>query len=372
MSLARTLMGGVTESAIDTSEYVFENVSDDSMWVDSACESLVADIYNIDKAYHIADIMGEVKVLKEGADGAVILEGMIKNAVEKIQAALKKFWAKLKAWFEQVKKFFKSFLLTGKKFVSEFGAELKKKEVKGFTYSGYKYNLAAGDAKVDSAFATIMAEVDKCAGGIVGAEGAARNYGDINADAVKGNDGVDEADDWSEKLIAACGVNGAKTTSELSEELAKIYRGGEDAPEDIEDFGAASVAEMLDCIGGGMTKTVSAIEKREKAFETDVAKVIKALDKIKNGATDSNDAAYKIAKKNATRASGLLAIAKIPTTVASTAWKEAAGKYRAVLGAFYRWKPAKEGAELDDGDIDVDGEGTVEESSIFEAAMRLI
>ena len=372
MSLARTLMGGVTESAIDTSEYVFENVSDDSMWVDSACESLVADIYNIDKAYHIADIMGEVKVLKEGADGAVILEGMIKNAVEKIQAALRKFWAKLKAWFEQVKKFFKSFLLTGKKFVAEFGAELKEKDVKGFTYNGYRYNLKAGDDAMLTAFTRVMDEVDKCAGGIKANGNGTHDYGAIDANQVKNNDSIEDTDDWSEKLIGELGVKNAKTTSELSEELAKIYRGGEDAPEDIEDFSAASVSEMLDCIGGKMSQTVSTIEKLEKEFEADVNKIIKALEGIKKAANDSNDAAYKIAKKNATRASGLLAIAKIPTTVASTAWKEAAGKYRAVLGAFYRWKPAKEGAELDDEDFDEGDEGTVEESSIFEAAMRLI
>ena len=104
MSLARTLMNNssVSEDTIDITGFaVSENVDiDDDMYLDSACESLVADIYKIDKAYHVDDIMGEIKVIKEGLDNSqaeAILEGMVGAAMKKLADSFKKLWAKIKA-----------------------------------------------------------------------------------------------------------------------------------------------------------------------------------------------------------------------------------------------------------------------------------
>ena len=375
MSLARTLMSGVTEAAvIDTTGYEFENASMESAWLDSACESLVTDIFTVDKAYHVADIMGEVQVLKEGADGHVILEGMISTGINKLKEAFKKFWAKIKAWFAQVKKYFQSLFLQGKNFVKEFGTILEKKETKGFTYHGYKYTLSAGDSKVEAIMGKVNAEVTKCAAGIE-KSGDVRDLEKLN-DELKKVTGIDDmkTEDYSDKFVKGLGISGASNTSELSEDLAKVYRDGADAADEIEDFKAASVGTMLDLVGS-IDKKVKDFDKAEKAFEKDVNALIKALDKIEK---KDNDVAFKAAQKFSNIASKLLNIGKIPHSVKVAAYKEAANSYRSVLGSFYRWKPAKEAEEVEVPEVDdeVPAEGAEEGKkcceSLFEQAMNLI
>ena len=142
MSLVSTLMSGVTESALNLGEFDYSSeASMESYWLDAACESLVSDIYSIDRAYLTADVIGEVKTVTEGADPQVLLEGMIATGIEKIKNAFRKFLAKIKEWAAKVKRFFKIIFLKGKDFVKEFGKEIRTKSVKGFKYKGYIYDI---------------------------------------------------------------------------------------------------------------------------------------------------------------------------------------------------------------------------------------
>ena len=402
MSLARTLMNNssVSEDTIDITGFaVSENVDiDDDMYLDSACESLVADIYKIDKAYHVADIMGEVKVIKEGLDNSqaeAILEGMVGAAMKKLADSFKKLWAKIKAWFESVIKFFKSFLLTGKKFVTEFGKELKNKKTAGFKYTGFKYTLDAGDKTVETAFNSINDRIADCASNI-------QDYSNINRDTVKAMS-KDQIEKLNDKLddgeidFKNFGIKG-DTLAEVVEELDKKYRNGETQRDSIEDFGAASVSDMLDMIGGKASKAITAAEKKEKDLEKQVNQLIKALNKVeKDDKADEKtggDLVYKTAQSQSRVASKLINVSKTVTSAQVKAWKEACATYQSVLGSFYRWKPAKEGCDFEDDDMDdvdeacggkkkssIEGcgskkgcstEGCNEATSIFEAAMQLL
>lgn len=363
MSLARTLLSATTES-IDTSGFNYDNVTTESYFVDAACEALVSDIFNVDKAYHVADIMGEVKVIKEGADAQVILEGMISSGIEKLKEVFKKFWAKLQAWFASVKKYFKSLFLKGKDFVKEFRKEITDKKVDGFKYHAFKYTLNAGDSAGDKIMNKVNAEVDRCAAGIKKGT-SARDLKDIN-DALKAlglkADEMKNSTDYQEAIIKEIGMGGATTTSELTDELKKAYRDGEETAEDFEEFESNSKDEMLELVESA-DKSIKQFEKDEKAFEKDVNAIIKALDAIKK--TD-NEAAYKLAQKYSSYASAMLTLGKIPSTEKVNAYREAANSFRSILGSFVRFKPAKEGAEVDDEDDDPVNE------SLLEAAMRLI
>lgn len=387
MSLARTLMNNsaLGEDTIDITGFVVsENVDiDDDMYLDSACESLVADIYAVDKAYHVADIIGEVKVIKEGLDNSqidVMLEGMIKSAMKKLADSFTKLWAKIKAWFESVIKFFKSFLLTGKKFVTEFGEDLKDKKTSGFSYNGFKYTLDAGDKAVETAFNSINDRIADCASNI-------EDYSQISREKVKAMS-KDELEKLNDKLddgeIDVPGIKG-DTLADVVEELDKKYRNGETQRDTIEDFSAASVEEMLDMIGGNATKAISAAEKKERDLEGKIKKLIKALNKVeKNDDEDKKpegDLAYKTAQSQSRVASKLINISKTITSAQVKAWKEACATYQSVLGSFYRWKPAKEDTEVnintdDDEDIDTAGKGEnteeCKESTLFEAAWNML
>lgn len=386
MSLARTLLNGVSESAIDITGFECGEVSMESSTLDSACEALINDIYTVDKAYHTADIIGEVQVLKEGADGEALLEGMISSGIEKLKNAFKKFWAKIQAWFAAVKKYFKSLYLKGKDFVKEFRKEIIDKKATGFKYHAFKYTLESkGDPLAEKVFNTINDEIDRCAANIKkGADGSrdtskieAQLTGSTNA-RVKAGQSEDAmhlkvGSDFQEEFIKTLGVSGATTTSELSEEIAKAYRNGEEDAEDFEEFESNSKNEMLDLVENS-DKKIKDFEKDEAKFEKDVKAIIKALDAIKKDNT--NEEVYKVAQRRSSQASALLSLGKIPCDVKVAAYKEAASSYRSILGAFVRFKPAKEGAEMDDEEMDTEGCGGGKKKcateSLLDVAMNLL
>lgn len=375
MSLARTLLNATTESveAIDTTGFEYGDVATESFYVDAACEALVTDIFTIDKAYHVADIMGEVQVIKEGADGQAILEGMISNGIEKLKNVFRKFWAKLQAWFASVKKYFKSLFLKGKDFVKEFSKEITDKKATGFKYHAFKYTLSKGDSAGDKIMNEVNRRLDICAAGIKksndarDAEDIKKAVADIVGSSNVNVDGMKSSSDYQEATIKAIGLGGATTTSELTDELKKAYRDGEEAAQDFEEFESNSKSEMMDLVESA-DKTIKQIEKDEKAFEKDVNGIIKALDSVKKS---DNENAYKVAQKLSSYASALLTLGKIPSTEKVNAYREAANAFRSILGSFVRFKPAKEGAEVDENE-ELEGSDAPVGESLIEAAMRLI
>lgn len=400
MSLARTLMGGntaVTES-VDVTGYDFSNAAAlETTWVDTACESLFTDIYNVDKAFAVADVIGEVKVLTEGADPEVILESIVKDGVEKLKDAFKKFWAKLKAWFQKVKDFFKKLFLSGKKFITEFEKQIKQKAsaangIKGFKYRAFKYDFGKGDSAADKLFKDVEVDINYLLGMVkineeTGARNTNANYrnftDELIVDALKrqGKDVKDgdkpmSASDYQDDFCKKCDLKGSDV-SEITDSLAEIYRSGETEMEEFEEFETASVDDMIEFIKT-FDKKVSSIEKDERAFEKTINAIIKTLDGVKKDDEKSGgEAGYKVAQKLSGYMSAMLTVGKVPSTVKAAAYKEAAGVYERVLKSFLSFRPAKEGYEEDDDDFGVEegcgkGKKAATESSLFESAYNFI
>jgi len=380
MSLARTLMGAnnavVTES-VDVTGYDFsEKVMMESSWVDAACESLFTDIYNVDKAFAVADVMGEVQVMTEGANPEVVLEAIVKGGIEKLKDAFKKFWAKLKAWFAKIKDHFKKIFMHGKKFVTEFEKKIKDKArakdgMKGFKYTAFKYDFAKGDSAADGLFG----DVEKKVNGLLDlAEGVSYKYStdDLIAETLK-KQGLASTEakapsssEMQDEFCKGCSVKGADI-SEVTTKLEELYRSGEDQMEEFEEFETASIDEMIDFIKT-FDKKVSEIEKAERAFEKQINSIIKTLDNVKkNDDKTGGDKGYKVAQKLSGYMSALLTVGKVPSTVKAAAYREAAGVYERVLKSFLSFKPVKEGAEAE-----VEGEEGVKETSLFESAYNFI
>ena len=180
MSLAHMLLNNTSvmeaEEKIDEeiekqAEEIKAHVSDDATteaWTDFAVESLVNDIYTIDKAYHTADIIAEVKVLREGADPAILLEGIVKSGITKIKEAFKNFWAKIKSWFAEAKRQLMIMSKSGKDFIKQFKSEIEKKysdtKGKNFSYVGREYDIDAGDKAGESIFKAVQVSVEKFVG----------------------------------------------------------------------------------------------------------------------------------------------------------------------------------------------------------------
>ena len=358
MSLVRTLMSGVTESATDLSQFDYSSeASMESFWLDSACESLVNDIYSVDRTYRTADVIGEVKVLTEGADPSVLLEGLISSGIEKIKEAFKKFLAKIKEWAAKVKKFFKIIFLKGKDFVKEFGKEIRGKSVKGFKYKGYNYAIEDTDAEVENMTKIISGKID----GLLGvAEGVTRDSkaNAITTDDIKAMINVDDksSSDWQDALCKECKSSCGDLT-ELSEYLTEQYRGGDNDKEEIEDFeGRNDPSDMLSFIEG-YDKEIKNVESEERKFEKEINSIIKNLDKmvvtsknnrkeIEDGDTNVTDKAYKAASTVSSYLSAALTVQKTIVDKKVSMHKEACGAFTTILKSFLRFKPAKESHDL--------------------------
>ena len=374
MSLVSQLMSGVTESSVDLSEYDFtESASMESWYLDAACEALVSDIFNIDKAYHVADVVGEVKVLTEGADPEVLLEGMVGDAIAKIKEAFKKFLAKIKAWAAQVKKVFQVLFMKGKDLAKKYGNEIRTKSVTGFKYKGYKYTIAKGDTIVDTVSSGVKAEIDTLCGGMDALKdmdedarqaelkkisGAARDNGtvvfqkSIKSKYVNDIKSDMSTSDYQDKLISKL-VSGASDISEMTQNISEAYRDGDTDKRSIEDFEANSPDDMVEFLSK-FDKAVKDIDKEEKAFEKDVNMIIKSLDKI-SGQTTKRDGSkksitYTLASKISGFMSTALAVRKSAVDKKVAIYKEINGSWTSVLKSFVLKKEVKESAFFEDFD----------------------
>lgn len=405
MSLARNLMSSVSES-VDVSGYDYSGCAiAESTWVDSACESLISDIYKVDKAYHTADIIGQVQVMQEGANPEVLLEGIIKSGIEKIKEAFRKFWAKLKEWFKKVKDYFKAMFLTGSKFVKEFKKAIQDKKADGFKYTAFKYTLDSGEGeavfgKVKEKISDLTSTLDKLVtvrkevdpktvtgpvqtfthneDGKEASQGKVwintsqtklvrGSYDDFNDTALAkslGNKKLGElsATEFQDDFIKKLGKKSDDIT-ELTDYLKATFRDGDDEESEWEDFESNSKADMMSLIENG-GKVISDIERDEKKFEDAINSIIKAYDKVKTTDATGEDG-YKAAQKISGYLSALLAVGKVPSTTKVDAYKEAMASYERILKSFLRWKPVKEGYE---------GYGSMEPAteSLLDAAYRLI
>ena len=386
MSLVNMLLNGsavyegdhasdIEDMAADMDALVGDDATTEA-WNDMAIESLVSELYDIDKAYHIADIVAETKVIREGADPAVLLEGMISSGKEKIKAAFKKFWAKLKSWFDAVKRQLKILFLSGKKFVDEFSKEINLKKHDGFTYTGKEFDINGGDAMGESIFDAVNNQVNTLIGIVVA------NSKDLSKDKIIGKDlaktgstgGANTASEllsateYQDEFIAGMSAgNKASDISELRENLIEKYHKGNDAKytETIHDFDGTSKSEMVKFVSG-FDKKIEEIKKKETKFDAMMNYIIKSYDKVKD--EEGKEDEYRYAQYVSRYVSALLNVGKVPSEVAQAMYKEANAQYIRVLKQFLRWKPAKEGFEVDD-----DNYSDVSESvDLLDQAMNML
>ena len=377
MSLARTLLSGVSEStSIDLSENSYDGpVIMESSFTDAAIESLITDIYTIDKAYMVADVIGEVQVIKEGADPEVLLEAMKKDAFGKLKAAFKNFLAKIKEWFARVKVFFKTLTMNGEKLVKTYGDMIKNKKVTGFKYKGFKYTIDKGDQLVRKVSEDISTEIDSLAGAMGNISELSKKSGEDNITngktisdsqaSITSNlyPGVTKdvsTTDYQEKIIKAIDSKCWDTAS-LSDRIDSVYRDGfadKSAKREIKDFSANSKDEMMKFLSS-QSKTISDLNTQEKKFEDDVKTAVTVLDKVSKLKEDDGKGGnidYSLATKISSFMSSALAVRKLACDKKVSVYKEINSSWTSVLKSFAVAKADK----------------AVKESSIYEDFDELI
>lgn len=370
MSLARALLSGVTESSLDLTGYDYEETASmESYYLDAACESLLQDIFNVDKAFMVADVVGEVQVLREGANPEILLEGIIGDAFNKLKEGFKKFLAKIKAWFAQVKKFFKVLFMNGKELVDKYGDEITKKaaSIKGFKYKGFKYDVAKGDTLVNDISNGVSDEISSLISGsykvtmdkFKNADEKSKEafMKDVSKEGKSITSTVDNitedttTSDYQDKLCKKV----AKVTSDyadLGNVIAEKYRNGDTMKKEITDFEANKDTEMKTFIKN-FNKAIEDANKKEKAFEDDVKAIVAMLDKVAGMTGESKNKkpiSYPVASTVSRFASAALAVRKTACDKKVALYKEIYNSWTSVLKSLVLKKEVKESAFYEDFD----------------------
>lgn len=370
MSLVSTLLQTSSALDYDTSaiQEGFGYIGDD--FLTEAVVNLTSEIYAINETYLTADIVGTCKVITEGADANVLMESIITTGVTKLKAAWVKFLAGVRAFFDKVITFFKSMFLSGDKFVSQYGKDIKDKAktVNEYSYKGYKYNKAKGDSVVKSALETIAKEVSRYLGDMVVKAASDLDREELIKKLGKGDKKTptEVVEDVVKRIHS-----GSSSVSELKSHIKDVYRGDANERTKITLTGS-NVATMLDMVSKAKND-IKSVQQDKASFENNVKLIISKLDKIAKtkAETKAETNTYQRASLVSTYLSALMNAYKAPCDAKISMYREMYRNYLAVLKMFLNFGKNKkvsegvafEGDEVDDIDMDFD-DVDVEEASI--------
>lgn len=370
MSLVRNLMQS-GQDMVDVSdiEKSFGEVHE-GFFDDTFAQMLTA-IYEVDEAYLTADIIGTCRVVTEGGDPTAIMENMISSGINKLIEIWKKALAKVKAFFAKVTQIVKSMVLTGKKFVDEFGPKIRERvrATKNFSvkYKGYEYNIKSGESLVND-YKNHLNKVlsdDMVKGldsaGTMSAEQIMKKVG------VKSEKDRISASDLLEKTISEM-CSGCTTVAELQDKIRETYRSG-DTSTGEQTVVAGEIEDMLSYVANAKT-TIDRLNKDKKAQESlcnNVIRKLQSIQKPKDG--DSNDK-YETASTLSQGMTVLLNTYKSVISCDVNMVKEIARTYTGILRKTLNASDKKIAAESalfegdDDIDMDMDDDIEIDESAI--------
>lgn len=332
----------------------------------------------------ISDVIMESQIVIESASPEVVMEGFAGGVLDKLKALWQKLWSKVKGWFNAVIRRIQLIFASGEKLVSQFGDEIKKKSSVGFKYTGYKYDINAGDAAADALIAGLEVgynDTFKLGVNILnsGTEDQIKNSYDNFASKTKDKD----AGSLVEDIVKAKG--GADSLSEAHENIIKKYRSDSDTTDDIENFSANSVETMLKVVKEGKT-TVAKIKRAASDMNDKFSKVISKIEeaskKAASAASKVEDNDSEDTRKSKTETGtkmtayftkAINALKEIVTSMTSTYGvkvkmnEEAAKTFQAVLKKFVTWKPKK--ATSESSTEEDEDEDMTDEDGVLESAM---
>lgn len=327
--------------------------------LDRICLEASREVFQLQAASYISDVMMEEKVLTEGADPTVLLEGFASGLWTKIKNIFTNFKNKVLSWFSTMKKSVVMFFSSGKKFVEKFKNDILRKTDSGYEFKMYKYSESAGNTVITKIDNTVKTDVIKKYGDF-----DVKNYSgeDLGAGAAASGEKFDTSAE-KEQVLKATGYG--ESMEEIKKKLMEAFRGGE-SQEEIKDFsGCASKTEMIKFIEEEQS-TVKFLGEFETTISKEFNEIITSINKASNSlkGDDINKATPYVNHSTSMLNFGLnlqLAGYQAYTTIV----KEMAKAYESVLKGYLRHKPVKEGFV---GNNNIAGSG----SSILESAFKYI
>lgn len=344
MSLVQTIMesyrdygNGGLSSSVNAEAY--RNATLEGLECDYALLECLTDIVNAQRVVDSADIMGSMTMLLEGTDVSATMEGVIANAFEKIKHTFLKVKDVVVAWFKKVIDKIISFTKNGKEFVSKYGDVLKKKDTKGFEFTGYVWTQKAGDGVVEKACSSIGNKINSLVGDLAAAA-------DMDFDAMKSKiegKGVKPGNDYKETIIKDMGISGADSVSSMKSAITKAYRDGKDSSSSNLTLTSAQISEYLDYISSAKD-AIKKLKENQSTFEKQLNSVIKTIDTISRKEDRGGDKA-----KNASNVSSalntLFAVKRQVHDAQVYGYRSMLKGETGILRRFLNWSPKKEAVQ---------------------------
>ena len=373
-NLATVIMegAGFGSSSVDMGDYDFSaSALGEASYMESAVATLFTDIMEAEQGYMVSEVVAAATIVREGSlgnevDGPAIFEGVVGNGIAKIKAAFQKFIAKVKEFYHKVINWFKAMFSNAENFVKNFGKAIKDKarKAKGFQYTGFKYTMSTGDAKVKKLKDDINKEMVARIGDFdFMAKGTSVNdFKAAVASKVSSSFKEDDNPTATEVVEEFIGTLGYDDIEDMKTGLTEDYRDGSNAKVTIVDFDGNSVDTMLNFLKDSK-KTISGLETDLANYETKVKNIVSKLDKYDGGKGDGADNIVANASWISSIMTGLLNLYKVPCNIEIAIKKAMAKEWLSALKKFYNYKATKESVEV----YDDEAYATLENSLILEA-----
>jgi hypothetical protein len=253
-----------------------------------------------------------------------------------------------------------------KDFVTKYGKMLqdKAKKVKDFTYNGYPYDLAAGEAQAKSDRDAIDKAIeDKLKLYDIGLESlSTKEFNEKISAKLDGKFDKESKPSASEVIDDFLSTTlKASDVSEYTSDLYEKFQGGSTKKEDIKNFEGNSIDKMISFLKDSSDK-ISKCQNQLSKYEEKVKKVISKLDKytskdgVEGGENMVSEASYV-----SSLISAYLNLYKAPCNVEISIYKRVASEWLGVLKKFYNYKGNKGAFESTGEDmIDPEALGTIE------------
>ena len=333
-----------TETEVDVSLY--PNIHPTMESCDSILLEATEDLYKIRAGLYVADVLIEEKICTEGysEDIEAVTEATVKEAWDKVVKVFEDLWKNIQVWFQKALDFFNIMKKAQEKFIKDHGDEIKKKAanadaMKGFEFSGYKYDVEAATAVAKKAETIIKGQIDRA--------------NSIDFEKTESVENLQIAKDVAEyeELVCSMIESGTKTVGEIKTALLKKCKGDHNEKLTLNDISADQMIKF--CTDTG----ISNIKSSKKFIDGECKKVIDKFKKEANKAKKDAATATVGVNKVAPNYKKLIAINTAINSLSVEMLKAANSQYMATLKKILNYKPAaaKESTE-----------------SILESAMSLL
>lgn len=199
---------------------------------------------------------------------SAVMEGFLGSVKDRIIKMLKALKAKIVAFFKSALRYFNNIWMDNKKFVEKYGEEAKNKDLEGFKFDMFNYDLSKFDPK-NVLSGDVMSKVDA----------------QIRQDAGEKVDKHYVVNLMADKL----NVSGAADNAAIQKKLAELLRGGTQKHEVA--INASKISEFIKAIVDG--EEIEAAKDAQGVFEDAIDEFMKKVESEKEDNSEEKDEAIR-------------------------------------------------------------------------------